>query len=455
MFYSTYDATKSWYGYEYQGKLAIKKTLEYILDEIIKKKIHNFDELENYMNKLNLEIENNEDFALLKNQTYKSIHQVKTGKVDSEAINNMFFCYCEKYNNINLYLHYTEGDYNYAHGLKNFKTQLNTTIETIDKYLSKQLDINEIKLDKRKKKKHSLEQALLYLQSSKENLENNLNEIKKILLSFNSKKIDESKFIFKKEKYAEINLEIKNIIKSILSKINPKFSDIEKIIEYKLLNMCQILDNHLEKIVTEENNQPISFLKIIEVLKKDDLKLPENYIAYLKLERIIKYLQEACENKEICENKNCETECDVKKVLKKLRKIRGQELTDFIKRINFPYGVCEDIGSSNLDKLLEKLVNQLLKLEKNNFYIKEKTECGTLDIREEKFKRKYIREFNKNRKNYNELLREKKIFLTENLKIENIINKTNDYSETGYKKNPKDILEENDILITTYKERGK
>lgn len=454
MFYSTYDATKSWYGYEYQGKLAIKKTLEYILKEIIEKNLKNFEELEESLSEIELEIENNEDFALLERKNYKSIHQVKTGAVDSEAINNMFFCYLEKNKNIDIYLHYTSGVYDYNKSIEVFKKKIKENLEELEKYFSGELDKNKINLDKKVKKKHSLEQALLILGTTKENLEENLNKIKKNLLFFEKEKINEKKFIFKKEEYFNVDLEIKKIIEEILKKINIKFSEIDEMIICKTLNMCFVLDEYLEKIVVEKKNTPIPFLKIIEILKKDDLKLPESYESYSKIERIINHLNDGCREKEICGEENCNTSCSVKEVLKQLREIRGENLIKFIKKINFPYGL-KDIGESNLDKLLERLIEQPLKLEENNFYVKEKIECGTLDTREKKHEKRYIREFDNNRKIYNELLREKKIFLTENLEIENILNRSSDYSQVGYENDSRDILNEKEILITTYRERLK
>src|SRR5690625_2524176 len=64
-----YSAIPSWSGYNYQGKVAIYCALDFI----------NKNNRENYT-PYTLELEWYEDFAIKKNDTYISIHQVKSYK---------------------------------------------------------------------------------------------------------------------------------------------------------------------------------------------------------------------------------------------------------------------------------------------------------------------------------------------------------------------------------------
>lgn len=67
------SAINSWEGYKYQGNIALYITLSYIKDILSKQ-----ESLDDY----NIQIEGEEDFALLKNGQYKSLHQVKLGAVN-------------------------------------------------------------------------------------------------------------------------------------------------------------------------------------------------------------------------------------------------------------------------------------------------------------------------------------------------------------------------------------
>ena len=84
MFYHKFEAIASWYGYDYQGVLAIYYTIKQInklIDEQIdmseKTSIEDIVKLiEGYSD----ELEYMEDFAIKYNGKYKSFHQVKRGE---------------------------------------------------------------------------------------------------------------------------------------------------------------------------------------------------------------------------------------------------------------------------------------------------------------------------------------------------------------------------------------
>ena len=66
------SAINSWEGYKYQGNIALYVTLSYIKEILLTE-----ESLDGY----EVQIEGEEDFSLLKNSQYKSLHQVKLGEV--------------------------------------------------------------------------------------------------------------------------------------------------------------------------------------------------------------------------------------------------------------------------------------------------------------------------------------------------------------------------------------
>ncbi len=81
MFYEDISALPSWYGYLYQGQIALILTLETIL-----KKMSNGNSIKNLV----LELEHIEDFSIKENEQYISIHQVKSGKTVSLSEADIF-----------------------------------------------------------------------------------------------------------------------------------------------------------------------------------------------------------------------------------------------------------------------------------------------------------------------------------------------------------------------------
>lgn len=76
------SAINSWEGYKYQGNVALYVTLSYI-EKILRKK--------KSLDEYDIQIEGEEDFALLKNGQYKSLHQVKLGRIDLDENDKFAF----------------------------------------------------------------------------------------------------------------------------------------------------------------------------------------------------------------------------------------------------------------------------------------------------------------------------------------------------------------------------
>ena len=82
---SIFDASSSWSGYQYQGKITIYIALK-LINNFIK------EDIEKYF----IEVEHSEDLAIKKNNNYISFHQVKARKNDKymssylEAIEKLY-----------------------------------------------------------------------------------------------------------------------------------------------------------------------------------------------------------------------------------------------------------------------------------------------------------------------------------------------------------------------------
>ncbi len=116
------NAIKSWEGYEIQGHIALYVALEKIKEN---NKNGNSNDL------WNLEIEGKEDFSLIYDGKYISLHQVKSGKVDLKK-NDKFAFIAE--------LLQDEVEYGYFH--------INSTQQIPVDFIDMALDyINELKVE--------------------------------------------------------------------------------------------------------------------------------------------------------------------------------------------------------------------------------------------------------------------------------------------------------------------
>lgn len=96
MFYHKFEAIASWYGYDYQGVLAIYYTLNQInklISDITeaKEKIKAEDVYE-IIRGYSIELEYMEDFAIKYNNQYQSFNQVKSGesKIKDEDVRDLY-----------------------------------------------------------------------------------------------------------------------------------------------------------------------------------------------------------------------------------------------------------------------------------------------------------------------------------------------------------------------------
>ncbi|MDU1911751.1 ABC-three component system protein [Fusobacterium sp.] len=452
MFYHMYDASKSWNGYEYQGKVAMKETLLYLEKIIEEKNIKKFEMLENYINnnKIYLEIEENEDFSIIDNDKYISVHQVKTGEGrDAAATLNMFFsCLEKKFGKY--FLHYTN-EIPITFGIihKEFKDELDKLLNFNRESC---FDNNgEFKLSK---KKHSFPLALINMNTSEENLDTNIEFIKEKLKEYKETPIDKSRFVLKKENNS-LEIEIKDIIEKIYIRINKNI--VVNDIEHKYMNFGKILNDNIEKrSIDKMAEKKINFKKFIDILKKDTLEAPEDYIAYKNHEKIIEVIDKKCNSlieEQYCDKNNCNSLCRLPIVVHKIKEIdKIQDVMEFVKGLNFPDKI-EAIQHQNISSLFNCIRHKNLNFYNNYLYLKEKNECGTIYINDDEID--YKRSFNNNEKYFNELIREKEVILTKYIRINDILGKDSadifQIKETKFE----DYTEPKKLKIETYEEWGK
>jgi hypothetical protein len=139
---SIYDATSSWSGYQYQGKVAIYKVIE-IISMLIRQGREA--EIADY----ELELENLEDFAIVRNHSYVSAHQVKA-YTSSNTINEYIDAINKLYRNpngVDYYLHVIRQVNNWS--LAGLESTLNTRISHLNTKIGslgadKQSEINKL-----------------------------------------------------------------------------------------------------------------------------------------------------------------------------------------------------------------------------------------------------------------------------------------------------------------------
>lgn len=79
-FYFPYDAMSSWAGYDIQGKMTVYFILNEIYEVIDQNEKCVYEDLKKNLSQIIVELENLEDIAILENNEYHAIYQVKAGK---------------------------------------------------------------------------------------------------------------------------------------------------------------------------------------------------------------------------------------------------------------------------------------------------------------------------------------------------------------------------------------
>ncbi|MDB3086408.1 hypothetical protein C4097_18210 [Clostridioides difficile] len=435
------DASPSWSGYQYQGKVSI-----YIVLKMINDFIENgiYEEYKNY----SIEIEHREDFSIKHNGDYKSIHQVKA-RMDDTTI-NPYLEAMGKLNkdkselpSLNLYLHTIccITDWN----LDGYKKCLNTKITNLYKKLEKCENdsqklkvIEEIEFFNKILNDESFFSNINLYQYSNGNYHCSLDEIRDLIR-------DEIQRYF------------------ILSDLEYKSGSVEIIYN----QFIGFFDEYIKERHKKNIKLDIEFEEFKDRLDDDDiLKKDENYYLYQTKERYLcnihKYCEDICDKKEICsiDINNCKLvnlvnmidEIDLSSFKKLIYKINphvnisdweldNSNLTDE-KSIYFLCCILND----EIDKDYKIDKNTLLyKCDYNNSYIP--TTITYIYPRIiNKVAESYIRNIKNNEFLLNELF-ESNIFITENLNKQNILEDISDVEEIDEAKRLKDLELEDKLYL--------
>lgn len=311
-----HDASATWSGFNYQGKVAIYVVLYLINNQHLLEKT----ELNSWQD-YELELEYLEDFSIKVNGNYFTIHQVKA------------------YKNGHLISKYSDAIW-----------------ALIEKLMSKPI----------------IEKACLHTLVQVEKLKNNsidviknLNPSKQKLKEFKEEHIESEEIIEIIDKLSFYNLHSKyslfcsldNLESLIKEEIKTYYENNEN--EYYQGDKCYLkkvyhhilgkIDNHIiaghNQIIQEnpEDRTPISipFSEIVELLEKDYNEVGESYLIYCMKNNINKYVSDFCEEACLKEQKDFCSKCFLQCYITEVNMLDNDDYFRFVKNIN-PHKVLED-----------------------------------------------------------------------------------------------------------------
>lgn len=382
-----HSAIPSWYGYRYQGQLAIFYAIKKIYD--ILRKINENDDstkefkLKNQLEKYALEIECMEDFAIryYKNDSeyeYISFHQVKAGdskkKINSEAIYGVLESLIEyqSYTDENGvksstcgYIHVPTESYvlETLDFKELFNGKRNNYLKELEKIILVQDDWG--KLHKKINgigKKHTAKK-IIHDRLSKLKIEktiNNHDRIKNVISEIN-KEIEASFFpesgvevqIYSGTYFESIN-EIEDEIISVITGLHREFIQYKdsmnnKSIKRKILpQLIQKITEYIDQIKKKPKSDPIiKFINIYNLIVKILEEVDVNYEAYRFRVNIVdkfpKYIDRKC-NQKFYECKCCDKKdtCNIADFMNEFEKLSIVDVGRFIGNI----AVARDVFSS-------------------------------------------------------------------------------------------------------------
>lgn len=386
------SAIYSWEGYKYQGNIALYVTLSYIKDILSKQET-----LDDY----EVQIEGEEDFALLKNGQYKSLHQVKLGAVNLDDNDKFAFIaeiiqngaelgYFHVNSNKHIPSDFLEKAYSVISDLNiEFqkdvvsKGDLNATDNPDDYIVLESVTANTVKASKYsiikyntrgKKDRNSVENAI---ESIRNELQQHVNEIenrKHIYLSANPDGVEDRCFVeewpIKFEDIKEVKKQGVQLIKDILAMVHPEWTYADdKYCGFLYEQGLGLIEQYVTDFFVQKNKNDrciISFSEFYGLIVKeyysnyDDNKEFKYFLVLNKIDEVfIKFRENNC-NQNNCEQcVNAET-CNLLKQLTELsgREIEEQHSLVFNLLLQEP---TESINNLPSDETIETQLVELLK----------------------------------------------------------------------------------------------
>lgn len=453
-----HDATPTWSGFNYQGKLALFHTLK-IMNSVI----------ESDYEKYELELEWFEDFAIKKDGRYKTIHQVKaynTNKISkyNDAIWGLFRRVLSTEEVEKGYLH-TWKDINckWSESVKNIvEENLDDGDPNIKKLSEKIYNINEYEKlykdvhNKRPGRRSDLVKFIYEIlgdnyeavdeEEFKELLLKKIHsysgtvEMYKSMYTSNTKVLDKIvQYEYGTEKSCnleEIRIYIEREIIDYYKRKNETIkADNEEYIENVYMHLLglidrYIVDRHNGYDINRHDKQTINFKEIDEILNKD-IEYSEKFYIYKLKERIQNKSFELCNE---CSNEEC-MECNIRSLRDYVDSMKLNEFKEFC-CISSPNIIIKDeidlnlfsevIPSSGLGIYLDILNNIKNGWEYKKVLSHNKTNLLTTVTSNRMGEKGRIQVSNSilENKNIHEELMEYKVIISNNVDIDNLINKS-------------------------------
>ncbi|MDU4546847.1 MAG: ABC-three component system protein [Clostridium botulinum] len=450
MFYYKFEAISSWYGYEYQGILAIYYTLKKI-NKLIDKRM-SIDEIKNKVRGYSIELEYMEDFAVKFNKQYESFHQVKSGtsELKKDDVMDTYMKLLEfdfhKQKEIKGYFHV-----NKKNKLSPIKYKLIQCIKKDLLALKNELEDLKIKdrIDFRSGKKRSAIQILKdYMNDAKcdkydmdkriKCIDELMCSLDKIINYYFSSENKYKSIINQLVEYGEIFENIDDIEKQIYSEINKlhkstidhDFKTNNK--SYQEKELCRLgclVNKHIDdRHSGVSKDREILFKNFIEIFDEDLNNWGENieYYEYMYRKQLYKYFnQYKIEKEENDECENCNEKCYLEKQSLVINKLSQEHFKIFLDNIHigkrdnfFSFPSYDEIRKTIFESMCEnhkirKEENLNIGIVKNNssYWV-----IANLDNRNRTFMKKL---FDNNNNNIN-ILRDADILITDDISIKEL-----------------------------------
>ncbi len=352
-----FSAINSWEGYKYQGNMTL-----YVILYYMKKTLSMQESLDDY----NVQIEGEEDFALLKNGQYKSLHQVKLGTVKLNDNKKFAFIAEIIQNSAEMgYFHVNSSQHIPSDFLEKASSVISTlNIEFQKKVVSKSDLLDSDKQDDYivlefvtdnydkaskysiikyntggKKDRNSVENAIESIRNELQQYINEINNRKQSYLASNPSGVEDQCFVEEwPTKFDDIN-EVKKqgvqIIKDILCAVHPDwiFAD-DKYCDFLYEQGIRLIEQYVTDFFIQKNKTDkclISFNEFYDVIVRDyycsydESKEFKYYLVLKKIdEMFIKFIKSNCNQNNCDQCENTET-CNL---LKQLTELSGREIED-------------------------------------------------------------------------------------------------------------------------------
>ncbi|GAA0782043.1 ABC-three component system protein [Hathewaya limosa] len=449
MFYHKFEAISSWYGYEYQGVLAIYYTLKKI-NKLINKKMDIY-KIKDKVSGYSVELEYMEDFSIKFNKQYESFHQVKSGtsKLKKDDVMDTYMKLLEfdfqKQKDIKGYFHV-----NVKNKLAPIKNELINCIkkdllelkdklgdlkrkDSIDFRSSKKGGsiqilkdyMNDVKCDKNDIDKRNkcidelicnLDEIINHYFSSENKYKSIINQLVEYEETFEN--IDD----IERQIYSEINKLHKSTIDHEFKTNNKSYQ------EKELCRLGCLINKHIDDRHSGVKVREILFKDFIDIFDEDLNNWGVNieYYDYMYRKQLYKYFNEyKIEKEENNECENCNEKCYLEKQSLFISKLSQKHFKIFLDNIHigkrdnfFSFPSYDEIRKTIFESMCEN--HKIGKEEKLNIGIVKDNSSYWVIANLDNKNRTFMRKLFDNDNNNINILRDADILITDDISIKEL-----------------------------------